>query len=211
VLAALVFLLLGLQFVFMPALRFAAPLLPFLAIGAGVGGARLARSGRAPRVALGIAIGLLLAHHVAAAGARYGPRLTALPAPDAYRAREFPAQLALAELVARGDGVVAIPKGAVLWMPRPVYLLHWERNGELFFDRVLGRQTPPDEALALLRRRGVGSLVLQLSAPPPALDQERVGHPIVDRWIAEGLAARRADVAPRPAAGGDVYLLVDLL
>ena len=208
-LTCLLFLLLGLQFVFMPALRFASPLLPFLAIGAAVGGARLARAGRVPGVGVGVVIALLLVHHGTAAVSRHGPRLAALRAPDAYRMQQFPEQLALAELVKLGRGVVAIPGGAVLWMPRPVYLLHWQRNGELFFDRVLGRETPPDQALALLRRRGVESLVVEVRSPPQ--DPRRVGHRIVDRWIANGQAARRTGVEARPGRADSSYILVDLL
>ena len=207
-LAGCVFLLLGLQFVFMPAVRFGAPMLPFLAIGAAVGGARLARSGRGPRLAVCAAILLLGVHHGVAALARHLPRVAALRAPDAYRAHEFPDQVALAELVALGRGVVAIPQGAALWMPRPVYLLHWERNGELFFNEVRGRRTPPGAALALLQRRGVGSLVVEVPAPPP---EGRVGHATVDAWIAAGVAARRAGVEPRPARPKRVLVLVDLL
>jgi hypothetical protein len=207
-LAGCVFLLLGLQFVFMPAVRFGAPLLPFLAIGAAVGGARLARAGRGPRLAVCAAIALLGVHHGVAALARHLPRVAALPAPDAYRAREFPDQVALAQMVAVGRGVVAIPKGAVLWMPKPVYLLHWERNGELFFGEVRGRRTPPDAALALLRRRGVGSLVVEVAAP---VSPDRVGHPTVDAWIAAGLAKRRPGIRPRSVRPGRVWVLVDLV
>jgi hypothetical protein len=209
-LAATLFLLLGLQFVFMPAVRFGAPLLPWLAIGAAVGGARLARSGRGPRLAVGAALVLLGIHHGVAALARHLPRVAAIRSPDAYRASVFLDQIALGQLVAQGRGVVAIPGGAVLWMRKPVYLLHWERNGELFFGSVLGRRTPPDEALALLRRRGVGSLVVEVPAPLPD-DRVRVGHPTVDAWIAAGQAARRLGVRPRPVRPGRLLVLVDLL
>jgi hypothetical protein len=96
-------------------------------------------------------------------------------------------------------------------MPKPVYLLHWERNGELFFGSVLGRRTPPDEALALLRRRGVGSLVVEVPAALPPLAEGRVGHPTVDAWIAAGRAARRTGIAPRPVRPDRLLVLVDLL
>jgi len=111
-------------------------------------------------------------------------------------------------MVADGVGVVAIPKGAVLWMPRPVYVLHWERNGELFFDRVLGRRTPPEDALALMHRRGVGTVILE--RPEAGLPREGTGHATVDAWIAAGRAARRVDVAPRASRPGHVYVRVDL-
>jgi hypothetical protein len=114
----------------MPALRFGAPLLPFVAIAAAAGGARLARSTRGSSIGLAILLGVLAVHHVTVLGQRYLPRLPALVDPHAYERRVFPDQVSLQEMVSLGDGVVAIPKGAVLWMPRPVYVLHWERNGE---------------------------------------------------------------------------------
>jgi hypothetical protein len=90
-----------------------------------------------------------------------------------------------------------------------VYLLHWERNGELFFDRVRGQYTPPDEALALLRRRGVGSLVIDVA--PGARAPGELGQPTVDAWLRAG-AARVRDDAPRlPARGGREWVLVDLV
>ncbi len=197
-----------LQFLFMPALRFGAPLLPFVAVGAAVGGARLAGSAAfAPRV-LGALLLLLAVHHGAAFGARYAPRLLALRDPHAYQARRFPDQASLQELVRQGRGVVAIPGGAVLWMPRPVYLLDWQRNGEIFFDRVAGQHTPPDVVLATLRERGIGSLVVDV--PRAGLSHAAVGHPTVDAWIAQGLASRRLGVAPRISRGERVYVLVDL-
>jgi hypothetical protein len=74
VLAGALAALFGLQYATMPALRFGAPLLPFLAIAAAVGGARLARTGPPARAILGVAFALLALHHGAALGARYGPR-----------------------------------------------------------------------------------------------------------------------------------------
>ena len=102
---------------------------------------------------------------------------------------------------------MAIPKGAASWMDRPVYLLHWERNGEIFFEPVLGHWTPPDEALELLWRRGVRSLVVDVEPP---LSDARVGHETVDAWMAAGRARIRRDVAPLPARRGRVWILLDL-
>ncbi len=200
--------LLLLQFHFMPALRFGSPLLPFVAVATAVGGARLACSGRAASRTLTAVLALLAVHHVATMGQRYLPRLPALTAPEAYQRAVFPDQMALGELVARGHGVVAIPKGAVLWMPRPVYVLNWERNGELFFDRVLGHRTPPAEARSLLVERGVGSLVLEVPSPLPT--GGGIGHPTVDAWIAGGLAELRGEPEPLQARPDRVWVLVDL-
>jgi hypothetical protein len=111
-------------------------------------------------------------------------------------------------MVAQGEGVVAIPKGAAAWMDRPVYLLHWERNGEIFFEPVLGHWTPPGEALELLQRRGVGSLVVDLEPPVPA---KGVRYATIDAWIASGAARIRLDVAPLRARQGRVWVLLDLV
>ena len=92
-------------------------------------------------------LAVLAVHHLAGAAFHLGPRLAAIAEPRAYERARFPDQVALAEMVEGGRGVVAIPKGAALWMPRPVYLLHWERNGELFFNRVRGRHTPALQVL----------------------------------------------------------------
>jgi hypothetical protein len=197
-----------LQFVAMPALRFGAPLLPFVAIGTALGGARLACSTPLAARALCALLLLLAVHHGAAFGARTAPRLLALRDPQPYEDRKFPDQASLRELVRQGHGVVAIPGGAALWMPRPVYLLDWQRNGEIFFDRSAGHLTPPDVALAVLRERGVGSLVVDV--PRAGLSRDAVGHPIVDAWIARALAKRRLEVAPRPSRAERVYVLVDL-
>ncbi|HVN40796.1 MAG TPA: hypothetical protein VMW19_21740 [Myxococcota bacterium] len=194
-----------LQALFMPALRFAMPILPFFAIAAAVGGTRLARSGPAARAALaGVLLVLAGVHGLRLADA-YLPRIAALHDPHAYEARVFPDQDHLRRLVALGRGVVAIPGGAAAWMDRPVYLLDWERNGELFLDPVHDAHTSPDDALALLRRRGVGSLVLDV-----APGDERTGHASVDAWIRNGVARIR-DGAPRlPARHGREWLLLDL-
>ena len=193
----------------MPALRFATPLVPFLALPAAVGGARLARSGRSGLLAAALALAATGSLHLARLGIDYLPRIAALRDPRAYERAVFPDQDALRQLVARGRGVVAIPMGAAAWMDRPVYLLHWERNGELFFDRVRGQYTPPDEALALLRRRGVGSRVIDVA--PGARAPGELGQPTVDAWLRAG-AARVRDDAPRlPARGGREWVLVDLV
>lgn len=199
--------LFALQFLFMPALRFGVALFPFVAIACAVGGVRVMRAGRGPVALLTGTLALLLLHHTAAAAALHLPRIVALRSPEAHKARIFPDQIALAAVVAEGRGVVAIPKGAVSWMPRPVYLTYWERNGELFFEPVLGRVTPPDEAFALLASRGVGSVVVE--AREKTLAAGRL-HPTVDRWIAAGQAFVRSDVSPRRGRGDRIYVLVDL-
>ena len=205
VLAALAWL----HFVRMPALRFATPLLPFAAVAAAVGGVRLARSGRVAATTLALCLGVLALHHLAGFAQACLPRIAALRDPRAYEGRVFPDQAALRDAVSRAEPVVAIPKGAVAWMERPVYVLNWERNGELFFDRVLQYQTPPEAALALLVRRGVHSLVLDVAPPLPA--DGTLGHPSVDAWIRDGRARVRPDPQPKPARGGRVWVTVDLL
>ena len=198
-----------LQFVSMPALRFATPLLPFVAVAAAVGGARLARSGPVAATTLALCLGVLALHHLAGFAQACLPRIAALAGPRAYEARVFPDQAALRDLVSRAGPVVAIPGGAVAWMEKPVYVLDWERNGELFFDRVLEYQTPPEEARALLARRGVRSLVLDVAPPLP--EDGRLGHPTVDAWIRDGRARVRPDPRPKPARRGRVWVTVDLL
>ncbi len=218
VLAAVVAALAVLQFATAPALRFGAPLLPFLAIAAAVGGARVARSGAVPRAVLAAALALLAVHHAASLLGADLPRVAALRDPAAYERAVFPDQAALREVVARAEPVVAIPGGAVAWMDRPVYNLLWERNGELFFDALRWNRegerrrvarTPPDAALALLRERGVRSLVLPVQPPLPG--DGTVRHPTVDAWIRSGRARLRADPAPPAARAGRVWVLVDLL
>jgi len=208
VLVATLLVLFVLQVRFMPALRFAAPLLPFAALAAAVGGARLARSGDLARWTLALVIAVLLLHHSAVIGLRYGPRIAALRDPASYEAAVFPDQAALREVVRRAEPVVAIRGGAVAWMPKPVYVLNWERNGEIFFDRVAGRQTPPDELLALLRTRGVRSLVLD--AAPSWRTDGSIGNPGVDSWLRTGEAAVRVDPQPLHAREGRIWVLIDL-
>jgi hypothetical protein len=59
--------LVGLQFFFLPALRFGTPLWPFLGVAAAVGGRRLAASGPAARALLAAVLAFLAIHHTAAA------------------------------------------------------------------------------------------------------------------------------------------------
>jgi hypothetical protein len=204
-LVAVIALLLPLQFLFMPAVRFGSPLLPFYAVAAAVGGVRLARSGDLGRSVLGVALATLALFHAASAAQDYVPRIAALRDPRAYERAVFPDQDALRDTVAELEPVVAIPKGAVSWMPKPVYVLHWTRNGELFFDN----RTPPREAHALLRRRGVRSLVIDVS--PARIRPNALGHPLVDAWLRGGGARLRADVARRPADDGRVWVALELL
>jgi hypothetical protein len=152
-------------------------------------------------------------------GARYLPRVATLRDPQVYQREILPDQVTLREVVSSAEPVVAIPMGAVFWMPKPVYNLHWERNGELFFtpktlhwerngEPFSTRSTPPREALALLAKRGVRSLAIDVRPPHP--QDGRVGHPIVDAWLREGLAALRAEGKLPPARGDRVWVLVDL-
>jgi len=209
VLVAALAALFALQIAFAPALRFGAPLLPFLAVAAAVGGERLARSGALAR---GVLVGLLaivVVHHAAQLGQGYGPRVVSLRDPWRHAGAIFPDQVALLRMVERAPPVVAIRGGAVAWMPKPVYLLDWQRNGELFFDPLLGRQTPPDVALALLRRRGVRSLVLEVGPRRPA--DGTLGHSTVDAWLRDGLARVRPDPSPPRARGDRLWVQVELL
>jgi hypothetical protein len=198
-----------LQFVFMPALRFAMPILPFVAIAAAVGGARLARSGALAQNLLTIGLAGVALQQSVGLGLACLPRIAAWRDPHAYERSEFPDQAALREAVARAEPVVAIPKGAVAWMPKPVYVLNWERNGELFFDRVVNNQTPPGLALGLLVSRGVHSLVLDVKPPLPA--DGTLGHPLVDAWIHAGRARVRNEPHVLRARDGRVWVTVDLL
>ena len=197
-----------LQFVYMPALRFATPVLPFVAIAAAVGGARLARSGRIAQVVLTIGLGALTLQQAIGLGHACLPRIAALRDPHGYERRVFPDQDALRQAVAGAEPVVAIPKGAVAWMGKPVYVLHWERNGELFFDRLLNYQTPPGEARALLARRGVHSLVLDVALPLPA--DGTIGQRSVDAWIRAGRARLRDEPHVLKARDGRVWVTIDL-
>ncbi len=195
-------------YVAMPALRYGTPLLPLLAVATAVGGARLAASGRGPRLVLLSCLALLALHHAAQLVVVTAPRLVALRAPQAYERARFPDQDALREVVARAPGPVAIPKGAVSWMPRPVYVLEWMVNAEIFFDEVAGRRTPPDEVLALLRRRGI--VAVALDVPAERRRPDLTGHPTTDHWIRRGEARIRPDPEPPAARRGRVWVLLDL-
>jgi hypothetical protein len=199
------------MFFALPAVRFGTPVWPWLGVAAALGGRRLAASGALARGVLGAALVLALLHQGAAAARMCVERVAALPDPHAYERRVFPDQDALRRMVARAEPVVGIPMGAVAWMPRPVYNLLWERNGELFFGRGMPEglvRTPPDRAFALLRARGVRSLVLDVVPPHPG--DGRVGHPAVDVWLADGRARLAADVPSLPARGERVWVLVRL-
>jgi hypothetical protein len=193
-----------LQFFYLPALRFGAPLWPWLAVAAAVGGRRLAASGRVAQTVLAAALSLLALHHVVVMGTRYLPRVAALREPRAYERAMFPDQDNLRRLVGQAEPVVGIPMGAVSWMTRPVYNLLWERNGELYF----AKGTPPERALSLLRERGVRSLVLDVAPPHP--EDGRTGHAIVDAWLAGGQAALAPDVEPLPARPPHRWILIHL-
>ncbi len=206
-----------LQFVSMPALRFGMPTLAFAGVAAAVGGARLARSGKLAQAVVVVSIGMVAVQQAGQLGERYAARIAALPRPDAYRENVFPDQMALRQVVAGAEPVVAIPMGAVHWMTRPVYNLLWERNGELVFQELRGSRggvrmhepaTPPDEALALLRQRGVRSLVIDAAPPHPR--DGRVGHPTVDTWLREGRARLRDDNIHLRARGQRVWVVIEL-
>lgn len=203
VLCAVLALLVLLQFAFMRPVRFGAPAWAFLSLAAAVGGSRLARSGSVSRAVLAIGLACVAAFGVSSLAGESLERIAAIRSPDPYRNAAWPDQLALRELVEQGDATVAISMGAALWMPKPVYNLHWERNGEMFF-----RGTPPERSLALLRERGVRSLVVTVDAPLP--DDGSIGHPTVDAWIREGHASLRADLPPRIKRGRRIWVLVDL-
>ena len=151
---------------------------------------------------LAAALVLVALHQGAVAAVALLPRVAALRAPAAYEQARFPDQDALRKMVAQAPPIVGIPMGAVSWMPRPVYNLLWERNGELFFDE----RTPPDAALALLRERGVRSLVLDVDPPHP--EDGRTGHPLVDTWIAEQQATLARDAPLLPARDPRRWVLV---
>ena len=193
-----------LQFLFAPALRFGISILPFLAIAAAVGGRRLTAFGWPGRGAVLIACLLIGSLGAASMLRAYAPRILALRAPRAYERAVFPSQERLRELEALGEPTVAISMGAVLWIPRPVYLLHWERNGEIFFTTQ-----PPEYVLSVLRRRGVRSLVVSVRAPLPA--DGSTGHRTIDTWLRSGQA--RWDPATGTAPDGEsrVWVLIHLL
>jgi hypothetical protein len=201
-----------LMFFWLPALRFGTPLWPWLAVAAAVGGHRVATSGGVARVVLGSALVLMLLQQGSVAAPQLLGRLAGLRDPQAYEQRMFPDQDALRRMVARAEPVVGIPMGAVAWMPRGVYNLLWERNGELYFGQGMPAgliSTPPDAAFALLSERGVRSLVLDVAPPHPG--DGRVGNAAVDTWLQDGRARLATDIAPLPARQGRVWVLVRLV
>ena len=205
VLLACCSLLVLLLFLEMPAARFGAPLWPLLAVAAGVGGARLAASGRISQRILAVGLFLVAAHLSVTLGVRIVTRIPALAQPTAYERRVFPDQDNLRRIVSISEPVVAIPMGAVSWMPKPVYNLLWERNGELFFFN----NQSPDRTFEILKRRGVRTLVLDVPAPPPG--DGSVGHAIVDSWLSDGRAELDTRI-PRLAERADrVWIVVRLI
>jgi hypothetical protein len=212
VLAVVVGTMVVLMFFWLPALRFGTPLWPWLAVAAAVGGHRVATSGGVARVVLGSALVLMLLQQGSVAAPQLLGRLAGLRGPQAYEQRMFPDQDALRRMVARAEPVVGIPMGAVAWMPRGVYNLLWERNGELYFGQGMPAgliSTPPDAAFALLSERGVRSLVLDVAPPHPG--DGRVGNAAVDTWLQDGRARLATDIAPLPARQGRVWVLVRLV
>jgi hypothetical protein len=203
VLGVVLLALFGLQFAYMPALRFGIPIVAFLALAAACGGVRLAAAGSAHAVSLGALLAVLAVHQFAGTMTHYAPRVAALQDPAVYSAREFPDQVALVEMVRRAEPAVGIPKGAVLWMPKPVYNLHWERNGELFLERAT-----PAAAREILNARGVRSLVLDVE--PASLRAGRTGRAPVDAWLLAGSARLHVDSPPPRARGSRVWVRVDL-
>jgi hypothetical protein len=107
-------------------------------------------------------------------------------------------------MVARAEAVVAIPMGAVLWMPKPVYLLIGERNGEMFAGR-----DSPRHVLGVLERRGVRSFVLPVRAP--VTFDGSIDHRLFGEWIRRGWLRPRSDVPPLPAFPGEAWVLMDLV
>jgi len=196
--------LFALQFIFAPSLRFGIPLLPFVALVAATGADSLARRRRS----LGIAVGLLCAtasiFQAASAVGAYAPRLGAVRAPGPYERAVWPAEESLRKIVARGAPVVAIPMGAVLWMPKPVYLLIGERNGEIF-----DVSDPPRHIFDVFERRGVSSLVVSVELPLPADGGLR--HATYDEAIRRGWLRPRPDVQPLPAFPGRVWVLLEVV
>ena len=149
-----------------------------------------------------ICAGVAVFQAASAIGA-YAPRLAALRAPRPYERAVWPAEESLREMVAQAQPVVAIPMGAVLWMPKPVYLLIAERNGEIFVGRDSARHL-----LEVLERRSVRSLIVSVSSTAPP---GRLGHRVFDRWIRRGWLRRRTDVEPLPSWPGKVWVLLDVV
>ena len=198
-----------LQFVYMPALRFATPMLPFVAIAAAVGGARLARSGRGRPGLLTIGLAGIALQQAVGLGRALPAAYRRLRDPHAYERREYPDQAALREAVARAEPVVAIPKGAVAWMPKPVYVLHWERNGELFFDRVARL---PDAARCGARAAGAARRALARARRRAAAAGRWHDRP--HRSSMPGSAPAGPACATSPTslrADGRVWVTIDLL
>jgi hypothetical protein len=196
--------LFALQFSFAPALRFGIPLLPFVALVAAHGAETLANRGRRVGIAVGVLCAAVAAFQAVSAIGAFAPRLGALRAPGPYERAVWPAEESLRRIVALADPVVGIPMGAVLWMPKPVYLLIGERNGEIFIHRDSPRHT-----FDVFERRGVRSLVV--SAKLPIAADHRLGHPIFDEWVRRGWLRRRDDVPPLPAFPGKVWVLLDVV
>lgn len=193
----------ALQLAYAPALRFGTPWLPCLGLAAACGGLTLARSGRAGRVVVTLlCVGVAVLQGLSALRA-YAPRIVAIAAPRPYERAVWPSQESLGRMVARGNPVVGIRMGAVLWMPQPVYPLLWELNGEIFLQG-----DSPAGVLEVLRRRGVRSLVFPVATPLPA--DGSVRHPMLDVWLRRGYARLRHDVEPLPAWPGQVWVLLDL-
>ncbi len=100
--------------------------------------------------------------------------------------------------------VVAIPGGLAFWIPKPIYSLHWERNGESMF----GGRSHPAQILAQLKRRGVSSVVL--AAPTPLPEDGSIGHPIADQWLRTGAVKLRPGLEARSSGPGQIWVLLDL-
>ena len=113
------------------------------------------------------------------------------------------------EAVADAEPVVAIPKGAVAWMPKPVYVLHWERNGELFFDRLLDYQTPPERRAHC--SRGAACARSCSTSRCRCRPMGRSAMRRVDAWIRAGQARVRAEPHVLRARDGRVWVTIDLL
>jgi hypothetical protein len=192
-----------LQFVFMPALRFGTPILPFLALGAAAGGTLAARRGGSARAVLVAGLLSVAAWQLGSAVSGLVPRIAAIPDPAPYERSALPDQDSLRRMVERAEPVVGIHMGAVAWMPKPVYNLHWERNGEIFLGRM-----PPEQILSVLEQRGVRSLVLQVREPLPP--DGTVNQRTVDAWIRSGRASRQSDSELLRARGDRVWVLVEL-
>jgi len=88
-------------------------------------------------------------------------------------------------------------------------VLHWERNGELFMDKILPLKTPPGVARGLLAKRGVRSLVLDL--PLPLQPDGLTGNVTVDAWIRAGQARIRNEPHTLYADARHVWVTIDLI